>query len=81
MKNKFLLVAIIAVILSVGMVLVSCGSNCPTEGACANATPATMFTDICWAPVSLGGTPNLELMKTCTGLTEQSEEILKKCGC
>jgi len=34
MKNKFLLVALIAVILSAGMVLVSCG-GCPGDGKCS----------------------------------------------
>jgi len=35
MKKKFLLIALIAVILTVGMVLVSCGGNCPGDGKCS----------------------------------------------
>ena len=33
MKNKFIVVALIAVILAAGMVLVSCG-GCPGDGKC-----------------------------------------------
>ena len=34
MKNKFLLVALIAVILMAGMIMVSCNANCPGDGKC-----------------------------------------------
>jgi len=37
MKNKFMLVALIGILLGVGMVLVSCGGSCPGDSAkCAD---------------------------------------------
>ena len=42
MKNKFLLVALIGLVLSAGIVLVSCG-GCPGDGDCTyNTTTYTM---------------------------------------
>ena len=35
MKNKFMLVALIGVVLLAGMILVSCGSRCPGDGTCS----------------------------------------------
>jgi len=46
MKSKFFLVALVAIAMVAGMVFVSCGSSCPTGGACA--TPTHLWDDICW---------------------------------
>jgi len=54
MKNKLLLVALIAVILTVGMVFVSCGNkNCPGDGKCEITGSNPLGTGSCFWDFSL----------------------------
>jgi len=46
MKNKLVIVALIAVILAGGMVLISCG-NCPGDGKCEYSLSGVMTGEWC----------------------------------
>ena len=47
MKSKFFLVALIAIIMVTGMVMVSCGAKCPGDGNCSYRAGDTDVTDYC----------------------------------
>jgi len=72
MKNKFVIVALIAVLLIGGMVLVSCG-KCPGDGKCEFNNPSSWcFTG------SIGSDSYVNGILDCFG---GASSTTAKCGC
>ena len=78
MKNKFLLVALIAILLGVGVVLASCGSRCVGDGKCV-WDPNNL--DWKWCGDSVTSFSDIEKALDCGAATSIGVTSKKTCDC
>jgi len=79
--KKMLLVAIIALLMIAGLVLVSCGANCPDKGKCEYDPAKPGNTNLCYLSFK-DGIPNADIKQaeTCLGTTTEPTKKIK-CKC
>jgi len=85
MKNKFLLIALIAVILTAGMILVSCGAGCPGDGKCGWTKEISELPKYCGTKMGSGWSKaQIDTATQCgkdMGKALEAEDKKYSCGC